>query len=392
MWGNSMTAHHSSRPSASSKPSKPRPDFPLYAHATKRWAKRIRGKVHYFGPWSDPQGALNKYLEQREDLHAGRTPKSGDVLTVAQLVNTFLNSKRRFMEAGELSPRSMADYIRTGQTMSDEFGSQRAVEDLQPLDFENLRHKLAETLGPHRLGDEVRRVKGVFKFAWENGLMIKPMQFGQAFRRPSQKAIRLHRASGGKCMFTADEIRRLLVASSPAMRAMILLGINCGFGNADCGTLPISALKVSSNLVDYWVEYPRPKTGVDRRCPLWPETAKAIQDYLARRPQPKSEDHAGLVFVTRYGGSWHKEVADSPVTKEMKKLLRELDINGRRRLNFYALRHTFETVAGDSRDQVAVDYIMGHADTSMAARYREHIADARLVAVVAHVRKWLGDV
>ena len=38
-------------------------------------------------------------------------------------------------------------------------------------------------------------------------------------------------------------------------------------------------------------------------------------------------------------------------------------------LNFYALRHTFETVAGESKDQVAVDYIMGHAQEDMASKF-----------------------
>ena len=58
-------------------------------------------------------------------------------------------------------------------------------------------------------------------------------------------------------------------------------------------------------------------------------------------------------------------------------------------LGFYALRHVFETVAGDSRDQVAVDAIMGHARDDMASVYRERIEDARLLAVTEHVRKWL---
>src|SRR5205085_11585156 len=124
---------------------------------------------------------------------------------------------------------------------------------------------------------------------------------------------------------------------------------------ADCGTVPLSALDLDRG----WMNYHRPKTGIRRRCPLWPETVQAIREWLAVRPTPKSEDHAGLLFVTVSGGCWSKNTSDNPVSKETRKLLDALGVNGAR--NFYALRHTFETIGGDAKDQVAVDHIMGHA-------------------------------
>jgi integrase len=368
------------------RPQKPYPDFPLFPHATGRWAKKIRGKLYYFGPWENPDAALEKYLAQRDALHAGQKPQaSTGELTIKELCNRFLRAKRAFVDSGELTMRSWKDYEAAARIVVAQFGKGRLVANLDPDDFAALRRKLAKKWGPVTLGNVIQRIRVIFKYAWDSVLIDRPVRYGQSFKRPSRKTIRLDRARKGPKLFTAKEIHQLLKAAPVHLRAMVLLGINCGFGNADCGQLPLSAL----NLQAGWVDFPRPKTGIPRRCPLWRETVKTIRQALAKRPKPKSDEHAGLVFITKYGLPWAKDTTDQTIAKEFGKLLRALHINGRTGLGFYTLRHVFRTVADESRDQPAVDYVMGHESPSMATHYRESISDTRLKAVAAQVHGWL---
>jgi integrase len=370
-------------------PPKPYPDFPLFPHATGRWAKKIRGKLVYFGPWANADAALKKYLAEKDALHAGRRPREVSTgVTIIHLAKRFMDAKLALVNSGELTNRSWQDYNAACRLIIARFGKNRLVEDLDAEDFTAFRAKLAKGWGPVTLGNVIQRIRVVFKFAWDDGMIDRPVKYGQGFKRPARKVVRLDRAKKGPKLFTAEEVRRLIEAAGPAMKAMILLGINGGFGNADCGTLPRSAVDLDARMIDF----PRPKTGIPRRVPLWPETVEAIREATDCRPTPKNATNAGLVFITKYGLPWAKDSkkgADQTLAKEFGKLLRSMKFNGRKGLGYYTLRHTFRTVADDSKDQPAVDYIMGHEVPHMSSVYRETIDDDRLRAVTEHVRLWL---
>jgi len=392
------TKSSSSRKAANGRPPKPYPEFPLTPHPTGYWAKKIRGRLIYFGRWGRRvkgkverlpgdgwEEALDLYKQQADDLHAGRTPrKTSDGLAVTELCNRFLTSKQRLVKTGELSPRTWQDYHTICGRVLKVFGKDRQVNDLAADDFEQLRSDFAKTHGPVALGNDVQRVRVLFKFAFDNSLIDRPIRYGSGFKKPSPKVLRKARAENGSRLFEASEIRAMLDAAGVQLRAMVWLGINCAFGNQDCATLSYRAIDLDGG----WVTHSRPKTGIARRAKLWRETVQALREAIDDRPEPSDPDLQSLVFITSRGKSWAKDWADNPITKETVKLLRRLNLHRRGRA-FYGLRHSFRTVADATRDFPAVRLVMGHADSSIDNHYREHIDDDRLEAVADHVRQWL---
>jgi integrase len=379
---------------AKRKPKKPRKPkgFPLTANGNGQWSKKINGKVHYFGPWADPDGALKRYHEAAANLAAGRPARAPEQskLTIRELANEFLIFKQHKVDTGELAQRTFDEYKDTCERLIRVLGRDAVVQDIQSAELLKIREDMAKSRPSIKtLANEIGRARVVFNYAWKEGLIDRPIRFGESFKKPGKAAFRKDRArrelERGKVLFSAADIRLLLDQSDVHMRAMILLGINAGLGNADCGRLVLQALDLDGR----WLNYPRPKTGIPRRVPLWPETVAAIRDSITARKPPKLPEHTSMVFVTKYGDSWYKpESRANPLSAEFKKLLKSAGIY-RKQVCFYALRHTFETIAGQTRDQVAVNACMGHVDDSMAGTYREEIGDDRLQAVVNHVHDWL---
>jgi len=72
-----LSASHPTAPTEPVKPAKPYPEFPLSAHAVGQWARKIKGKLYYFGAWDNPDAALKKYLEQKRLGHGLPTVPPG---------------------------------------------------------------------------------------------------------------------------------------------------------------------------------------------------------------------------------------------------------------------------------------------------------------------------
>lgn len=453
------------------RPRKPYPDFPMFPHRNGCWAKKIRGRFVFFGPWADAEGALQRYLAQRDELHAAAAPRpasplsvtatrkratlpardrafregtdtltgaedaaranvaqpvangavevsspeppslrlagtpktatvagDADGITLRDLANAFLTAKQRRVDTGEMTLRSFSEQFATASELLKFLGKHRLVSDITPDDFSRLRAHFARTRGPVALGNQIGRVRSIFKFAYDMRLIDRPVRFGPEFSKPSKKSVRLARRASGMKMYEAEEIRKLLEEAGPQMKAMILLGINCGLGNTDIGQITKSHLSLKNGLLDY----ARSKTGIARRCVLWAETIAALREVSKVRPEPRSAEDKDMVFITKGRHRWvrvtepgsrsqgkQKAVVKDAVAAEFTKVVGSAGVAKEGR-GFYALRHTFRTIADEVGDRRAIDLIMGHENgADIATHYVERIDDERLRKVVEHVRGWL---
>jgi integrase len=300
-----------------------------------------------------------------------------------------LEAKRIKADSGELSEGAWAEYARIGKRILGVFGRQRLVDDLTPADFSRLRKDFAQTAKSlNSINTYITTTRTFFNFAHREGLIDHPIRYGDAFARPTRTALRRQRQQRPPRLFDASQIHTLLDAAKPQMRAMILLGINCGFGNNDCILLTMRMLDLPVG----WIHSPRSKTTIMRHCPLWPETANALQHVLQHREDPIDCQHADRVFIIRQM-PWHSKrlrgnlVSDTFTTLQKKTKLR---LPG---LNFYALRHTFATIGKQTKDNDAVRAILGHvipANDMLSNNYDEApVEQHRLLAVSSYVLAWL---
>jgi integrase len=371
-----------------------REELPIWQRSDGRWCRKIRGEFHYFG--RDKEAALAEWERTGKYLLEGKEPppegQPAEGVTVKFLADSFLRWKKQQRESGEIGPRTFSDLHIACLRIADAFGRGRLVSDLRPDDFRELRRKLAAKLGPVALGNEISRVRSIFRFGQKDGLLESEVRFGTGFDKPTAKSVRIDKAKRGRMDLQAEQVRKLIQVAGVPLKAMVLLGINCGFGNADCGTLPLSAVDLEGG----WISYSRPKTGVSRRAKLWKETVTALKAAIAERPQPKDSKDAGLAFITCHGASWAKGAAgNDPVCGEFKKLLVDLGMH-RDGLGFYSLRRTYRTVADNTGDEApdvrAIDLTMGHGAKSgdmAGSHYIQNISDKRLEAVANHVREWV---
>ncbi len=365
------------------KPEKPRKDFPLYAHSSGQWAKKIKQRVYYFGPWGSPQAAEKRYKAERANIEAG-LPRDGlatpDTTTaVSDVLEAFYEGKEGAHETGDISDRTLGEYKGICEIIGDTLGDDTPIDAVGFNELSRLRRRLGRGKRGKSVSPVTHKRLLTFArmiFAFGNDELGTNVRYKKALKTPAARLIRKSRNEVGERLFTAEQVRKLITASDPELRGMVLLGINAGFGPQDCETLPTRAVDLDGG----WISDERPKTQAPRRCPLWPETLAVLKAIASDRP---------LVFH-KYDGRqvWNRHI----IGRAFKELVEGHGFYRDKITTFYSLRRSFETVASAGNvSQAVIDLVMGHPPHTgdMAAIYRQRVYDDQLRNCVEHVRQWM---
>ena len=245
-------------------------------------------------------------------------------------------------------------------------GKGRRIKDISTLDLQNYKRGLQKHYSSgHRLNLHISNLKTLFHWAKKNEILEHIANIDAISR---SKIIHTQRT-----VFTHDEINKLLAIADTQMKAMIWLGLNCGFGCTDCSELQWKHL----DLLNGRVVLPRKKTGISRDLPLWPETIEAIKKV------PRKDK---LVFYTARGNPFVRNVlktdangqekysALNSISTKFSRLLKKSGLNVPKGTGFYTLRRTAATMAARSGDAFAVQRLLGHANLLMATRYVQDVS------------------
>jgi len=255
-------------------------------------------------------------------------------------------------------------------------GGDRPIKGIGPAEFSRFMTLLEREYVPSTIGWCVANVKAEFRWLWNDAHIDELPRYGNRFQRPSIKKVRLHKEdkkkTHGDRFYSAEEIRGLIDACETRLqRCIVLLGINMGFGQADCAALEFNDLDLQHG----WLDGFRPKAGmIARGGKLWDATVDALRDYIEHERPPSSSPK---VFAGMDAKQIGRRFAPLPERAGCKRV----------GMSVYGLRHSFETLAGASKDQRAVDHIMGHAEAGSAKDYREKFFRERLEEVAEVVRK-----
>ena len=315
--------------------------------------------------------------------------------TLSQLIEHY----QRFKSSEGLSPCFLASIRRHLRYFTNWLRQQHwnpdshKLSDLTTLLLSDYRLSLAEktSIGVITANCYILHVRMLLKWAEEvHGLQTVRLGCIKMFSA-NRKAKAGHGQKQHRDAMDWDELEKLFRVADGVDTSLLLLGVNCGFGNMDIGTLKLADVDLDKATVTHC----RSKTGVMRQLKLWPQTVSVLRQYLKyHRGTPAEPQFADRFFIGTRGRPlcWERTDSDGKFRRSDAIKNRFVRLYKKARLKrpygrgYYALRHFFATQIGIcSHDLREVQSVLGHKNISMQFHYRSDQKE-KAIAAQKHIQ------
>jgi hypothetical protein len=207
------------KPKNETRPKPPYKGFPLTAHGNGQWCRYFPGQGRkFFGPWRDPDAALARFKREFPYLHAGLESPT-DSLLLSALYVAYDDDKKALLATGRMKQRSYGEQLAVARVVRDTLGAACPVDKITPLNLKAVSHKLAvnkkkEAVSPVTHKRLLTYARMLFRFA--NEMLDCKVKYKEALKSTKKRLLRERRTAAGAKMFTAEELRSLLLVADAA--------------------------------------------------------------------------------------------------------------------------------------------------------------------------------
>jgi len=340
-----------------------------------RWRKQIDGKMRYFG--SVNPKSVNKSYKDAElryfNFLAEREVKLPVEIKVAKLTvedfgEKYLQSCFTRYERGEIcaawfekvriSVCHFIEYLQTDLSLT-------KLNEMHLDDYRNYTLSLPisaatdRSISPWTAKSRLDIVKLMIKWGYQMALI-------ETLPRNLDQYSRITIPEPTVNRFSREEINLLYTAASERTKMFMLLGLNCGMGQADISDLRIREVDIEQERI----VRKRTKTAVHSEFKLWPLTVEMLKKH--GNLDGKSNDR---VFLSKSG---HPLVREYFVDDKFKRtdairsaffrLMKKTKLPNHR--GFYSLRKTAASEI-EAIDPAVTEMFLGHSEKGMKRHYAE---------------------
>ena len=209
-------------------------------------------------------------------------------------------------------------------------------------------------------------IEAAEEFQWE-----QPKRFHKIVRTPVKLTTEEQyqkRERKKRSVIQISQLKTLFEYALPTERILLLLGLNCALGAAECGQLRTGFLDLDNGVID-GVRF---KTGNETKHRLWPQTVSGLKWVLEERRQQQGArpEYQDIVFLTDRGRPlWHhtkKGNASNGIATAWNRLIGRVQKDDEHfpSYSFNKLRKTSATRILEIADAAAASMILAHGTIS----------------------------